>query len=154
MAFIRDYAQQHAGDPWARTMRAGRLVRRVDPVAALMRAGFSRRKAVQMAGDPFRFKLPKFIRKFQPLKAIAKVAKVALPLVVPGIGGAIAGALLGGGGGAPEPDAAMMQPEPTGTVGEASREFNPYETGEDFEDDTEDEDYAEDEDEDYGEDNY
>lgn len=153
MAFIRDYAQQHAGDPFRRSIRAGKLVRRVDPIAALMRQGFSRRKAVQLAGDPFKFRLPKFIRKFQPLKAVAKLAKVALPLVVPGIGGAIAGALLGGGGGA-EPEAPeIMQPEPTGTVGEASREFNPFETSED---EIEDEDFGpdEDEDEDFDEDNY
>lgn len=58
--------------------------------------GFIREYAA--AGDPFKFRLPKFVRKFQPGRALARVARVAAPFL-PGVGGIAAQFIPDEGGG-------------------------------------------------------
>lgn len=167
MAFIRDYGMQNAGDPFRRVIRSGRLVRRV-PVAQLLARGgrgraFTSHRLALAAGDPFRFKLPKFVRKLSLKKVVSgvgKLAKAALPLaagLIPGVGAFAApllGGLLGGGGEPPTPEPVFEAPPRVGTVGEVSRELDTQDVeaeelyGPDDED--EDEDFDELEDEDLG----
>jgi hypothetical protein len=141
MAFMRAYSE--AGDPRRRTMRAGRLGgthqlivaahgfrnRRVN--ARLKRREMARVNRVLAAGgDPFRFKMPKFVRKLslkKIVKSVGTLAKQALPIVapfVPGVGPLLApilGSFSGGGGpDSPAPEL-VMNPDPTGTVGENTR---------------------------------
>jgi hypothetical protein len=138
MAFVRAYSEQ--GDPSHVSMRAGRLVsrRRMARTGALEfrpRAGRkSRRVSHRMnaeMGDPFSFRMPKFVRKLSLKKIVrgaGKLAAAALPIALPFIGGplgSIAGALVGGrgGSGGPESPAPELtyQPPQVGTVGEATR---------------------------------
>lgn len=65
-------------------------------------------RALMAAGDPFRFRLPKFIRKFQPGKFIKKAIPMAASFI-PGVGGLVASGaerLLGGTTSAREPEPA------------------------------------------------
>lgn len=138
MAFIRDYSEQ--GDPPTfRTLRAGRLVRtrKLAPTRAQLirharKVAMLRAHGLQV-GDPFKFKMPKFVRKLT-LKKVAsgfgKLAKAALPIAapfIPGVGPFLApllgGALAGGGSpDAPAPEL-VQQPEFSGTVGEQTRGY-------------------------------
>lgn len=140
MAFIRSYAAQ--GDPFLRsTMRAGQLVgmrqfapprgfgKRGSPAAS--RPGFTPAEFAalrgtidprmrQWAGDPFlgkflkrAFKPPKFIRKLQPLKAVANVVKKVAPIaasLVPGLGGIAAGLIASKVATAAPPPVAQAEP--------------------------------------------
>lgn len=147
MAFTRQYAAQ--GDPFRmRTMRAGKLGHVRTPLHMLRpgsRASLARmRRLTGVAGDPFKFRLPKFVRKL----TVGKIAKFALPLVATAIGGPIGGlaaGLLGGGGGGgrEEPSVEQFEPPMIGTPGEVatdSRDYEPeYEEPEDEEPDYEDE---------------
>jgi hypothetical protein len=136
MAFMRAYSEQ--GDPAHTSMRAGRLVarRRMSRTGALIfrpRAGRSSRRMLLQAGDPFSFRMPKFVRKLSLKKVVAgvgKLAQAALPIALPFIGGplgALAGSLVGGRGSAGGPDnpspELTYQPPQVGTVGEASRGY-------------------------------
>ncbi|HXU04161.1 MAG TPA: hypothetical protein VN903_24540 [Polyangia bacterium] len=187
MAFLRSYSE--AGDPPARTLRAGRLQRSTmrGTVATVARAhGFHNKRvtarlnrrnlahlrAMGFAGDPFSFRLPKFVRKLslkKVVKGVGNLARAALPIVAPFIpGGTLLGAVTGAlaGGGSPESPAPelVMSPMPTGTVGEVSRQGAYYDPArgyeiegvevrapryrppvDDYYDDDEDEDYAGDE---------
>jgi hypothetical protein len=102
------------------------------------------------AGDPFRFKLPKFLK---PPKFVRKLVSSALPMVAGLIpGGSAVMSLIGGregAGGAPESPAPelTLQPRMAGTLGENYRReqqrFAPppeevFEDEEDFEEDFED----------------
>lgn len=138
MAFLRHYAAQ--GDPFPkRIMRAGKLGSRTAGGFAFRRARSMRmspgvRRLVAAGGDPFRFRMPKFIRKLQPGKILKSVAKVAIPLagtLLPGVGGAIAGLASGFLGGGAPPDTGTFAPEPTGTPGEIAggRAFSDYPRG-------------------------
>jgi len=145
MAFLRSYSEQ--GDPGQSRMRDGQLKRRgFRPIAnrsqlVKQRANLAAlRRAYGMAGDPFKLRMPKFVRKLTFKKvgsAIARAAKVALPIALPFVGGPIgmlAGAVLGGGGMAsagspdnPAPELTYLPPQ-VGTVGEATRGgFSGYE---------------------------
>jgi len=140
MAFIRSYAAQ--GDPIARThMRAGRIVLprpfvrpRVGPgfthgnrfVIPSHVGGFKRRDG--LAGDPFLGKLFKKVGKALKkvtlkgvVKGVANVAKIAAPLVLPGIGGLVAGAFLNRGG----PTSEAPPTEPVYEAAPAAQSFDP-----------------------------
>jgi hypothetical protein len=131
MAFLRQYSAQ--GDPAPRRiMRAGQLHqapvhfrRRSRVTIARGRTG---RALPLLAGDPFRFRMPKFVRKLSLKKVVSgvgKLAKVALPFALPLIGGplgAIAGSFLGGGGGR-EPSPEQFAPEPTGPPGQVASDY-------------------------------
>lgn len=148
MAFIRNYSEQ--GDPRGhgiarRVLRSGRLLsidniaraeqRVVRPTAHFRFRGHARPRArfLDAAGDPFSFRMPKFVRKLSLKKvasAVGRVAKAALPIAapfIPGIGPFIE-PLLGGsfaGGGGPDSPAPELVQDPgyQGPVGEMARTF-------------------------------
>ena len=181
MAFIRDYASQHEGDPFRFTTRAGRLVHpqsripdfRFARKVRLAPGALPRFSRAAVAGDPFSFKLPKFVRKITLKKVVSgvgKLAKAALPIAATvltgGIGGAalgLASRFIGGGGSAPpeEPappmDAALVEQPFQGPVGAQNLDqrlaqfgvdVNAYAYEDEDEYDDEDEDEYDDEDED------
>jgi len=142
MAFIRSYTEQ--GHPFPRrTLRAGQLTARPRMLGRMLDraqpSGFKRltKKRIAMlrrqgaAGDPFRFRMPKFVRKLslkKVVKAVGQVAKVALPIAapfIPGVGPFLAPLLVAAfsGGGSPDSPAPelVQQPEPVGTIGEVAR---------------------------------
>lgn len=143
MAFLRRYAEQ--GDPSPSSMRAGRLMSRRRfgrRAGGAMHSRMSHADALRILrtssayqGDPFRFRMPKFVRKLSLKKVVAgvsKLARVALPVALPFIGGPlgmVAGALAGGRAGAGSPDEPSPEltynPPYQGTVGEQMRQ--PYE---------------------------
>lgn len=145
MGFMRAYSEQ--GDPFGkRSLRAGRLVTRHSAAIPIKRKGSqlgrrllqqrvtleALRRAHGMEGDPFKLRLPKFVRKLSLKKvgtALAKVGKVALPIAATvftgGLGGAalgLASSFIGGSGGGPEAPAPELVASPplNGTVGEVA----------------------------------
>jgi hypothetical protein len=122
MAFIRSYKRQ--GDPLGAMMRAGVLVRpqigrgrRGPGLGATHPRGYMRSDMLQ--GDPFLGKMFKGIGKALKkvtlkgaVKAVGSVAKFAAPILLPGVGGALAGALLGGGGGGGAAPPVAVEAEP------------------------------------------
>jgi len=125
MAFIRSYARQ--GDPLGTAVyRAGKLslgklsaTRRGPGIVPTAGTRFfipshprGYMRAQVFAGDPFLGGFFKGIKKAAKkitlkgvVKGVGSVAKFAAPLLLPGVGGALAGALLGGGGSQAQPAA-------------------------------------------------
>jgi len=121
MAFIRAYGAQ--GDPrtFRSTLRSGQLLRgeRLQRMKILSarrgrRGTAARRRLTLAAGDPFRLRMPKFIRKLSlqsVIKGVSKLGKIAS--VLPGVG-AVAGAISN------VADELTTQPVATGTVGQVA----------------------------------
>lgn len=124
MAFIRSYSAQ--GDPRSHrtTMRAGRLIHsKILSAVRGRRPSRSRRRAQLAAGgDPFRLRLPKFVRKLTLKKvagAVGKVAGFAAPFLTGGLStvASLASNL------APHSQELVTQPEPTGPPSQVSRGY-------------------------------
>jgi len=133
MAFIRSYQAQ--GDPRARrtTLRAGRLYH--SKLLSVRTRGFGGRtgrvnwggrafaRLPHAGGDPFSLRMPKWVRKLQPGKALMKLAPLAGGLVGGPVGAALGSALAGslaGGNVAPE---MAMQPAPSGPPAQVAMQY-------------------------------